>query len=235
MTLKIIGAGFGRTGTKSLKAALEQLGFVKCHHMTEVFKNPAQAAEFLSVIRGEPANWEQLLKGYAATTDWPTCTFYQELMLQYPDAKVILSIRDQERWYASSRDTIFAIYSGVPAWLGFIFPKLKIIRDMTIELIWNGTFEDNFEDKEFAIKKFNAHNQEVIDTVSADKLLVFEVKQGWEPLCEFLGVPVPDTPFPHLNDKKQFQRMIMVQRFAPWVLAGVLGLIVLILLLSRLQ
>lgn len=230
MSLKIIGAGFGRTGTLSLKTALEQLGFAKCHHMTEVVMNPSQAAGFLLAMQGKPVDWDQLLDGYASTTDWPACTFYKELMAHYPDAKVILSVRDPDRWYASAFDTIYAIESIVPSWIGYLFPKFGDMRKMVMGLIWEGTFEDRFADKAFALAKFNAHNQEVIESVPADRLLVFEVTQGWEPLCRFLDVPVPNRPFPHLNDKKRFQRMINVQRFAPWVLGGILVFASLIIL-----
>ena len=105
MTLKIIGAGFGRTGTTSLKAALEQLGYAKCHHMTEVLMNPSQAAGFLNAWHGNPVDWDQLFDGYQATTDWPACTYYQQLMAKYPDAKVILSLRDPERWYITLKES----------------------------------------------------------------------------------------------------------------------------------
>lgn len=221
MTIKIIGAGFGRTGTTSLKAALEQLGFAKCHHMTEVLKNPSQAAGFLDAWRGNPVDWDRLFDGYQATTDWPACTYYEELMAQYPEAKVILSVRDPERWYTSAYDTIYPAQAVVPPWAGKLFPKLGVFREMILSQVWDGTFEGRFADKTFAIEKFKAHNQQVIDTVPADKLLVFEVKQGWEPLCRFLNVPVPDTLFPHLNDKKQFKTLLMVQKLLPWV-AGIL-------------
>ncbi|MFK7801551.1 MAG: sulfotransferase family protein [Anaerolineae bacterium] len=230
MSLKIIGAGFGRTGTTSLKAALEQLGFNKCHHMSEVVKAPSQAVGFLAAYRGEQVDWDQLLSGFAATTDWPACTFYQQLMAHYPDAKVILSVRDPERWYSSAFETIFAIESAIPSWIGRLFPKLGTMRQMVMEMIWQGTFENNFADKPFAIAKFNAHNQAVIDSVPAEKLLVFEVKQGWEPLCQFLDVPVPSTPFPHLNDKKTFKRLILMQKLLPWVLGSIAIVITLILL-----
>ena len=222
MTLKIIGAGFGRTGTTSLKAALEQLGYAKCHHMTEVLTNPSQAAGFLDAWRGNPVDWDHLFDGYQATTDWPACTYYQQLMAKYPDAKVILSLRDPERWYASAYETIYPAHAVVPPWAGKLFPKLGVFREMILSQVWDGTFESRFADKDFAIKKFKAHNQEVIDTVPADKLLIFEVKQGWEPLCKFLDLPVPDTPFPHLNDKKQFKLLLMAQRILPWLLVAFL-------------
>ena len=217
MTLKIIGAGFGRTGTTSLKAALEQLGFAKCHHMTEVLLNPSQAHGFLDAWRGNPVDWDRLFDGYQATTAWPACTYYQQLIDHYPDAKVILSVRDPERWYASAYETIYPAHAVVPPWVGKLFPKLGVFRKMILEQVWDGTFESRFADKELAIGKFNAHNQQVIDSVPAEKLLVFEVKQGWEPLCQFLGVPAPDTPFPHLNDKQQFKLLLMAQKLVPWV------------------
>src|SRR5690606_21852220 len=107
MSLSVIGAGFGRTGTLSLKLALEQLGFAPCHHMTEVFANPDQAATWLAAARGEAVDWDSLLEGYKASVDWPSCHFWRELAAHYPDAKVILSTRDPRRWYESISNTIF--------------------------------------------------------------------------------------------------------------------------------
>jgi hypothetical protein len=228
MSLKIIGAGFGRTGTLSLQAALQELGFAKCHHMMEMFKHPSKAIGFLAAVNGEPVDWDDLLDGYQATVDWPCCTFYKELMIHSPDAKVILSVRDPERWYASAFSTIYraSLHAGISSWI----PIIKNVVAMIQRLIWDGTFDGRFSDKSFAIEQFQRHNQEVLDTVPAEKLLVFEVTQGWEPLCKFLDVPMPNTPFPHLNDKKSFERIITIQRFAPWALGAGLAITALIIL-----
>lgn len=212
MTIKIIGAGFGRTGTTSLKAALEQLGFGRCYHMQEVMRNPAHAQIWQRATEGETVDWNNLFEGYQATVDWPGCTFYQELMDAYPDAKVLLSVRDPERWYESTFGTIYQIRTAlVGRMIKAIVPHIRRVYRM-VDYIWADTFENRFEDRAFAIDVFNRHNEAVQAYVPSDRLLVYSVKEGWDPLCEFLGVDVPETPFPHLNDKRRIQRVI---RFGP--------------------
>lgn len=211
MGLKIIGAGFGRTGTHSLKIALEELGFGPCHHMTEVFANPWQIPYWQAATEGKPVDWHTLLANYQATTDWPCCTFYEQLMQTYPDAKVLLSVRDPERWYESVTATIYRVslmsHSPIVSLVKLINPmvreRLRSVH-MVNALVWQRTFHDKFEDKAYAISVFNQHNEEVKQRVPAEKLLVFDVKEGWEPLCTFLGVAVPDKPFPHVNDRESF-------------------------------
>jgi sulfotransferase family protein len=221
--VKVIGAGFGRTGTASLKAALETLGFDPCYHMIEVFKHPGHAGFWQAAWREEPVDWDGLLGAYEATVDWPACTFYAELMNRYPDAKVLLSVRDPERWYQSTRNTIYQlgrVSSGSPlSRLSFAlffllaFGTFKAGQgSMTEEIVWRGTFDGKFEDKHHAIEVFNRHNEEVRRRVPKDRLLVYEVKEGWGPLCEFLGVEEPDKPFPHLNDAAEMRRRILVLR-----------------------
>jgi hypothetical protein len=218
--MKIIGAGFGRTGTASIKAALETLGFSPCYHMTEVFANPEHAEFWRAAWRGEPVHWDRILGGYEATVDWPACTFYAELMERYPDAKVLLSVRDPERWYESTRSTIYElgrISTGSPfSRLSFAFFFLLAFGTfntgqgpMTEEIVWGGTFDGKFEDKRHAIDVFNRHNEEVRRRVPQEQLLVYEVKEGWGPLCEFLGVEEPDTPFPRLNDAAEMRRRMV--------------------------
>ena len=126
MTIKVIGAGFGRTGTTSLKAALEMLGFDSCYHMQEVVKNPSHGREWLAAWEGRPVDWDTLFEGYQATVDWPGATFYKELMAHYPEAKVLLSVREPERWYDSSLETIYALQSFIPPWLGKIIPVMAL-------------------------------------------------------------------------------------------------------------
>jgi hypothetical protein len=211
--VKVIGAGFGRTGTSSLKAALEELLGAPCYHMFEVFEHPENAQTWLAGYRGEPVDWPQLLRGYAATVDWPACTFYPQLMDVYPDARVLLSVRDPERWYESTLNTIYsqprrfreAIERGEldpnNPWLLQRWPVVGMID----EIIWKGTFGGRFTDRDHAIAVFNRHNEEVKRRVPADRLLVFDVREGWGPLCAFLDLPVPpDKPFPHLNDSASF-------------------------------
>jgi len=201
--MKVIGAGFGRTGTMSLKAALETLGFTPCYHMTEVFAHPEHADFWVSAWRGEPADWDRVLGGYEAAVDWPACAFYEELMDRHPDAKVILSVRDPEGWYQSVRTTIYELSTTItrsPV-TRTVFGLISLLafggfagRRTTLpdEIIWHGTFDGRFE--------------EVKRKVPPERLLVYEVREGWEPLCAFLGVGVPDEPFPRLNDAAQMRR-----------------------------
>jgi len=214
--VKVIGAGFGRTGTMSLKAALETLGFDPCYHMTEVFAHPEHTGSG-SAWRREPADWDGVLGGYEAAVDWPACTFYEELMERHPDAKVILSLRDPERWYQSVRNTIYELSVVIPRHpiyrIGYGLVSIFVFRgsgnvDLVGEIIWQGTFDGRFEDKHHAIEVFERHSAEVQRRVPENRLLVYDVKAGWEPLCEFLGVEVPDEPFPRTNDTAEMRRRV---------------------------
>ena len=215
MALKVIGAGFGRTGTASMRAALESLGFDKCYHMQEVFAHPEHVPLWQAATEGKPVPWDTLFEGYQATVDWPGCTFYKELMAHYPDAKVLLNVRNSEAWYKSTHDTIYGMSRmGFPASLApLLFPRLRRFVRMANTLIWQNTFGDRFADKAYALEVFARHIEEVKRTVPADKLLIFEVKEGWEPLCAFLEVPVPDRPFPRLNDSATFRKRANPLRF----------------------
>ena len=216
--MRVIGAGFGRTGTMSLKVALETLALDPCYHMTEVFAHPEHAEFWVSAWRGEPVDWDGVLGNYEATADWPACTFYEELIERHPDARVILSIRDPERWYESVRNTIYELSVVLPRSplyrIGYTLVSLLVFRgsrrfNLADEIIWQGTFDGRFEDKAYAIEVFERHNAEVQLSVPADKLLVYDVKQGWGPLCDFLGVEEPDEPFPHANDAAQMRRRVL--------------------------
>ncbi len=245
--MKVIGAGFGRTGTSSLKGALEELGFSPCYHMTEVFANPEHADFWRAAWRGEPVNWDGdgVLGSYEATVDWPACTFYAELMERHPDAKVLLSVRDPAKWYESTRNTIYElgkISTGSPlSRLSFALLSLLAFGTfntgqgpMTEEIVWQGTFDGKFEDRHRTIEVFNRHNDEVRRRVPKEQLLIYEVKEGWGPLCEFLGVEEPDKPYPRLNDAAEAQRLILVVRILsvaiPTALALVVGIAALALL-----
>lgn len=210
MALKVIGAGFGRTGTSSLQAALEELGFGKCYHMREVFVegNKHHPALWLAASEGKPVDWEQLFAGYQATVDWPGCTFYKELMDYYPSAKVLLSVRDPEKWYTSTNATVFRSYRpSLSNWLLRWNPRTHL-KWRAVNSLRRQTFGDRYEDKDYVLEIFKRHNEEVQRMVPPERLLVYDVKQGWEPLCRFLEVPVPDKPFPHLNDTAEFQQMV---------------------------
>ncbi|MHB8596876.1 MAG: sulfotransferase family protein [Ktedonobacteraceae bacterium] len=195
--LKVIGAGFGRTGTLSTKNALEELGLRPCYHMTELFQKSRVAAQWEAIVAGAPADWNEVFAGYQATVDWPACTFYKELMQVYQEAKVLLTVRDPEKWYESVCSTIYIVSRQH-------FPDSSHAR-MLNTLVWEGTFDGKFEDKDYAIAVFLRHIEEVKQHVPPEKLLVYDVKEGWEPLCAFLGAEVPkDTSFPRLNDRANF-------------------------------
>jgi Sulfotransferase domain len=215
MAVEVIGAGFGRTGTMSLKVALEELGFAPCYHMTEVFEHSEHIDLWKTAAHGKPVDWDEIFHEYHATVDWPSAAFYKELMEEYPDAKVILTVRDPDRWYESTRTTIYgmsaAASSPVFSLAGVFVPRLRRIRRavlMVSGLAWEEMFSGRFEDREYAIQVFKRWNEGVKERVPANRLLVYEVKDGWGPLCEFLGVDVPDKPFPHLNDAEVFRERI---------------------------
>jgi Sulfotransferase domain len=213
MALRVIGAGFGRTGTLSLKAALEELGFTKCYHMTDVLAHPEHAPLWEAAGRGDPIDWGKLFEGYQATVDWPGCAFYEQIIGRYPDAKVILTTRDPDEWYDSAKQTIYWVRSAFRGWTLLFVPRMRSFRRMLDRVIWDGTFHARFEDKNYAIKVFRQHNELVCGMVPRDRLLIYEVREGWAPLCAFLGVPIPDgKPFPRLNDSATFRARI--ERFA---------------------
>jgi Sulfotransferase domain len=144
------------------------------------------------------------------------------LLRQYPEAKVILTVRDPARWYDSARQTIYFVRQAFPGWTSVVFPRMRVFRQMLDRIIWDGTFEGRFEDRDFAIAAFERHNEQVRRDVPAGRLLVYEVSEGWEPLCAFLGVPVPEgKPFPHLNDAAEFRARIERGARAVRTIAGV--------------
>lgn len=204
MPLKVIGAGFGRTGTMTLKTALEQLGFGPCHHMVEVLENiDRQSPLWSRVVAKKPVEWDEIFAGYNSTVDWPGCHFWAELADRYPDAKVILTVRDPVKWYASMKETILATPVS-----RLILLVLRIARHPMLfaqRIISRDTFRYDYSEAN-AIAVFERHNAEVRRRIPSERLLEFDVRQGWEPLCAFLDVPVPDTPFPRTNDREEFQR-----------------------------
>lgn len=221
MSLEIVGAGFGRTGTLSLKAALEQLGFAKCHHMMEVARRPEQTEYWHALSRGEHVDWDQVFEGYRASCDFPSSIYWEELHRHFPESKVILTTRDPRRWYRSVADTIYPISTGMPLWLTLVLPRLRKAREMIMKLIWNGLFGGRFEEEEHAVRVFEENAARVKQVVAPERLLIFEAKEGWEPLCRFLGVPVPDVPFPHLNEAasmRRLRRILAFLRWLPWLL-----------------
>ncbi len=224
MALQVIGAGFGRTGTTSLKAALEQLGFSKCHHMEEVMKSSTQVRFWHALSDGAEVDWDEFFEGFQASCDWPSCSYWEQLHHHYPDAKIVLTIRDETRWYESVLETIYPATFLLPWWLEWLAPPFARLKKMTVDSIWKGVFSGRFEAREHALQVYRDHIARVKATTRHDQLLVFEVKDGWEPLCNFLNVPVPENDYPHLNDAAQIRRMIHAFHAVGWLLlAGLLG------------
>jgi len=209
MSLKVVGAGFGRTGTLSLKVALERIGFGPCYHMVEVFPRPEHVAMWHRLAFEQSMDWDEIFRGFHATVDWPAARWWREIAAHFPDAKVLLSVRDSEAWYKSVTDTIYQPMKS-PAPDGV--PELvRLQSEMARKAILGETFDNRFEDKAHAIEVFRKHNQAVRDAIDPARLLVFDVREGWGPLCRFLEVPIPDEPFPRLNDTATFQAMMRMR------------------------
>ena len=217
MALQVIGAGFGRTGTNSLKLALQELGFSKCHHMREVMGNRKQVEAWHALSRGEKVDWDRVFEGYGASCDWPSSAYWEELYQYYPESKVILSARDEERWYGSVIGTIYQVSAAVPKWMMLVIPHVRMVKEMIDTTIWNGIFGGRFEDKAHAIQIYRENAERVKRVVAPDRLLICEAKDGWEPLCAFLNVPVPETPYPHVNEAAEMKRNLKMLRALRWV------------------
>jgi hypothetical protein len=200
MPLQVIGAGVGRTGTHSLKLALEQLLGGSCHHMIEVIAHPDQIPGWMDAIEGKPVDWSTHLAAYTALVDWPGASFWPELLAANPDALVLLSVRDPEEWYRSASNTIFVAIDRVPTepapWMAAV---RKLLRDR---------FSDRFQDSTAMIDAYERHNTAVRTRVPADQLLEWSPTDGWGPICERLAVPVPESPFPLTNTTADFRAMV---------------------------
>lgn len=214
--LKVIGAGLARMATTSTKAALEELGFDPCFTYFTLFSRPDLVEGWLAVYEKGSRDWSVLFDGFQATVDWPSCDFYESLMAAYPDAKVLLNVRDPEVWYESMKNTIWAVNQAqMQAGQGALTNPMARLNNL---IMWDGFFHGKFLDKQYAIEQMQRRYQEVQERVPREKLLVFDVKQGWEPLCRFLNVPVPDKPFPRLNDTQAFMDRVQAMqagRLAP--------------------
>ena len=188
MTLRVVGAGVGPTGTHSLKLALEQLLGGPCHHMTEVLENPDQVPTWTDAIDGRPVDWSTLLGAYVASVDWPGASLWPELLAANPDALVLLSVRDPESWYRSGSNTIFLIITNPPPHLQ---PWMSALRRLL-----HDRFSDQLDDPVAMIDAYERHNAEVRARVPSEQLLEWTATDGWEPICERLGLPAPEQPFP---------------------------------------
>ncbi|PHN02048.1 sulfotransferase family protein [Flavilitoribacter nigricans] len=217
MAIQIIGAGFPRTGTTTLKRSLEILGFEKCYHMKELLLNPDMLPYWQELEKTGSTDWDTLYEGYVGSVDFPCYPFYKAHMERYPDAKVILTVRPFESWYNSLYTTVWQagpqnLQQKLVMMAKMAFnPRLrKVINCIKFVrgFLWEKQFEGKFEDKAFVEEIFRDYIESVKAFVPADKLLVYDVRDGWEPLCTFLGVPVPDEPLPHLNKKENFKSML---------------------------
>ena len=203
MSLKVIGAGVGRTGTYSLKLALEQLGFGPCYHMEEVLKDMSRQVPLWSAaVDGKP-DWATIFQGYNSAVDWPAAAFWRELATAYPAAKVILTTRNAERWYQSYSETIAKVMAAADEAPPHVQAWLKMVG---AAIARNGLAEPTR--REDTIKAFEHHADAVRNSIPAHRLLVYEVKDGWGPLCAFLGTPVPSTPFPKTNNQEEFWELV---------------------------
>ena len=211
MALEVIGAGWGRTGTESMKEALELLGFGRCYHMFELGKRTRQVPAWQKLFRGERPDYDELFRGFRSAVDFPASIFYRQLAEEYPDAKVVLTVRDPDAWWKSASSTIL---KGAPPGLrmtaracGMFSANVRGIPqllDMLEHDIYGSFLEGRERDGEHMKARFVAWNEEVKRTIPRERLLVFDVKEGWEPLCAFLGRPIPDTPFPRKNGGDSF-------------------------------
>jgi len=217
VSLEVIGAGFGRSGTLSLRKALETLGYAPCYHMQVTLTHYSHLKFWIRARRGAQVDYRRFFRRYRATVDWPACEFWRELMQAFPYSRIVLNVRDPEAWYDSMRETIWAIQPVFPWW----FPP--VVRQMHDEIIWNTRFNGEFESREKTIAAYRAHVEEVRAQVPPDRLLVYDVAEGWEPLCRFLGRPVPEgVDFPRLNDRRFFRRVMLGLRVAEWAVPAAL-------------
>jgi hypothetical protein len=197
MTLRIIGAGVGRTGTHSLKVALEQLLGAPCYHMLEVFMHPEDIPAWHDAMVDKPVDWPALFDGYDATVDWPGGAVWQEIAAAYPDAKILLSTRrSADEWWKSASNTIF---DGIEERMAAGDPWLEMAMAMIRRL------SPDFPDKDAMKAAYEAHNANVRATVPPDQLIDWQPQDGWAPLCAALDVPVPDEPFPVTNTTEEFR------------------------------
>lgn len=189
--------------------------------MTEVIQGNS-GLHWYKKLEGEAVSWEEIFNGYQAAVDWPSAAWWKELSDYYPEAKVILTIRDPDRWYESITETIYPLSHLMPRWLGLFNPRLKGFLKIARKIPWENTFQGRIEDGEFARQVFTEHNKTVRESIAPERLLVYEISQGWEPLCAFLKVPVPaDTPFPRVNEGRDIKKAIAaikVVRLLPYII-----------------
>ncbi len=194
--LRVVGAGFGRTGTTSIKLALEQLGLGPTHHMFEAFERPEDFPSWAAAVRGEPWDRDAVLQGFRSTLDFPSCVVWEELWRANPGSTVLLTTRSSASWWRSFDATIARGLRTAP--------EEGTAHGPLFAAISQRVFDGRSEDRQVAIAALEAHQRHVRDTVPADQLLVHEVGDGWGPLCEHFGLPAPDEPFPSVNSTEDF-------------------------------
>ena len=200
MKIEVVGAGVGRTGTHSLKLALEQLLEAPCHHMLEVLGDPTQMPEWIDAIEGRPVDWSEMLLRYRAIVDWPGASFWPELSRANPDALVLLSVRDPESWYRSASNTIFLTFDNMP-------PEVRPWLD-AVRTLLRDRFSDQFDDATAMMDAYARHNDAVRAGVPASRLLEWNLGDGWDPICDRLKMPVPAERFPVTNSTDEFREMV---------------------------
>lgn len=202
--LRVIGVGLHRTGSMSVKAALERVGFGPCYHGLEALRRCRDGGHWLAAYEsGGEYDWPLIFDGYRATMDWPTVYFWERLAAAYPEAKILLTDRDPESWW-QSHTTMFR--NGQAALEDRTDEQRKWAEESgfarmeeALAKIAPAVFDGRIFEREHCLRVFEEHNARVRRTVPADRLLVYRVQEGWEPLCRFLGVEVPDEPFPRVN------------------------------------
>ena len=202
MALQVIGSGLGRTGTKSLHTAVNMLGLGPCHHMFEVMQHPESMALWIEAGAGRP-QWDVIFADYRSAVDYPTAAFWRELADYYPQAKVIHTVRDPEAWFESTQATIFSPEGLTARSIATGEGPAAFFSSFARPLI------GHLHDRAFLLDWFRRHTEEVLATIAPDRLLVYEAGQGWEPLCAFLGVPVPAEPYPSENNRAEFIARVM--------------------------
>jgi hypothetical protein len=200
--MRVVGAGIGRTGTHSLKLALEQLLGAPCYHMLEVFQHPEHVELWARAARGELDDWDEIFGGYAAAVDWPASAFWRELSDAQPEAVVLLSTRESaDAWWRSADQTIWEAMRRDPG--DEMRPWFTMVSD-----VLSTRFDERWDDRDAAMAAYERHNAEVRATVPGDRLVDWRPGDGWAPICDALGVAVPDTPFPHVNTTEEFRAML---------------------------
>ena len=224
--IKVIGAGFGRTGTTSLKLALERLGFGPCYHFTEMMR-ARHTADWLDIAKGGTPEWDRLLSQFSSTTDWPAAAYYKELAEHFPDARVILTVRDPDAWHRSICATLLALSDSITGWTARWLPGVGTISELMDTLVWHGTFNGRAHDRSQALKILDTHCEAVRRSIAPERLLEFDVRSGWPPLCEFLDVPIPvNEPFPRANDTARMRRVINAIKVARVVFPATIAIVI---------